>query len=250
MTPETAFVLNTFSLLLWGALVMWMCAGFTMLESGSVRSKNASVICMKNVGAYATTAIVFYVVGYNLMYTGVGQGGWIGSPTLLYGATGPSGHCSAATPRRPRRSWATAGPRWPTGCFRWSSWVRSPRSCGDARRAGQATLVPAVHRHTGGIHLSRDRVLDLGRRLAGRDGVPGSGGFDGRPLDGRLGRARRRSGGGFPAGQIPARRDGQADAAEQRTHGDSRRLHRLAGVSRVQRRLPRRTDWGPRMRSR
>ena len=88
MTPETAFVLNTFSLLLWGALVMWMCAGFTMLEAGSVRSKNASVICLKNIGAYATTAIVFYVVGYNLMFVGVDEGGWIGSPALLHGATG------------------------------------------------------------------------------------------------------------------------------------------------------------------
>ena len=42
---ESQFVLNTFSFLIWGALVMWMCAGFTMLESGSVRTKNASVIC-------------------------------------------------------------------------------------------------------------------------------------------------------------------------------------------------------------
>ena len=87
MTPETAFILNTFSLLLWGALVMWMCAGFTMLESGSVRSTSASVICLKNIGAYATTAIVFYVVGYNLMYAGVDQSGWIGTPILLYGST-------------------------------------------------------------------------------------------------------------------------------------------------------------------
>ena len=87
MTPETAFVLNTFSLLLWGALVMWMCAGFTMLESGSVRSTSASVICLKNIGAYATTAIAFYAVGYNLMYAGVDQSGWIGTPILLYGST-------------------------------------------------------------------------------------------------------------------------------------------------------------------
>ena len=36
---ETKFVFNTFSFLIWGALVMWMCAGFTMLESGSVRTK-------------------------------------------------------------------------------------------------------------------------------------------------------------------------------------------------------------------
>ena len=44
VSGETQFILNTFSFLIWGALVMWMCAGFTMLESGSVRTKNASVI--------------------------------------------------------------------------------------------------------------------------------------------------------------------------------------------------------------
>ena len=47
---ELQFIFNTFSFLLWGALVMWMAAGFTMLESGSVRTKNASVICLKNIG--------------------------------------------------------------------------------------------------------------------------------------------------------------------------------------------------------
>ena len=50
---ETAFVFNTFSFLVWGALVMWMCAGFTMLEAGSVRTKNASMICLKNIGLYS-----------------------------------------------------------------------------------------------------------------------------------------------------------------------------------------------------
>ena len=44
---ELQFILNTFSFLIWGALVMWMCAGFTMLESGSVRTKNASMICLR-----------------------------------------------------------------------------------------------------------------------------------------------------------------------------------------------------------
>ena len=47
---ETQFVLNTFAFLIWGALVMWICAGFTMLEAGSVRTKNASMICLKNIG--------------------------------------------------------------------------------------------------------------------------------------------------------------------------------------------------------
>ena len=80
---ETAFVLNTFSFLVWGALVMWMCAGFTMLESGSVRSKNASVICLKNIGLYAIAGITYYVVGYGLMYTDVGS--FIGRLDWFYG---------------------------------------------------------------------------------------------------------------------------------------------------------------------
>ncbi|MYA59024.1 MAG: hypothetical protein F4X40_00495 [Chloroflexi bacterium] len=58
---ETLFVLNTFSFLIWGALVMWMCAGFTMLEAGSVRTKNASMICMKNIGIYSIAGLAFYL---------------------------------------------------------------------------------------------------------------------------------------------------------------------------------------------
>lgn len=80
---DLSFVLNTFSFLIWGALVMWMCAGFTMLESGSVRTKNASVICLKNVGLYSIAGLAFYLIGYNLMYIDVGD--WIGSFTPFYG---------------------------------------------------------------------------------------------------------------------------------------------------------------------
>ena len=80
---EMQFVLNTFSFLVWGALVMWMCAGFTMLESGSVRTKNASMICMKNIGIYSIAGLAFYFIGYNLMYVEVGD--FIGSVKLLYG---------------------------------------------------------------------------------------------------------------------------------------------------------------------
>ena len=69
---ETAFVLNTFAFLIWGALVMWMCAGFTMLESGSVRTKNASMICLKNIGIYSIAGLAYFVIGYNLMYVDVG----------------------------------------------------------------------------------------------------------------------------------------------------------------------------------
>ena len=80
---ESAFVFNTLSFLVWGALVMWMCAGFTMLESGSVRSKNASVICLKNVGLYSIAGISYFVLGYGLMYTDVGS--LIGSLDWFYG---------------------------------------------------------------------------------------------------------------------------------------------------------------------
>ena len=62
---------------------MWMCAGFTMLESGSVRTKNASVICLKNIGLYAIAGLAYYAVGYNLMYVDVAS--WIGSFTFFYG---------------------------------------------------------------------------------------------------------------------------------------------------------------------
>ncbi len=84
LDSETQFVLNSFSFLVWGALVMWMCAGFTMLEAGSVRTKNASVICLKNIGLYSIAGLMFYLVGYNIMYVDVEAGGWFGSLALLY----------------------------------------------------------------------------------------------------------------------------------------------------------------------
>lgn len=83
---ETLFVFNTFSFLIWGALVMWMCAGFTMLESGSVRTKNASMICLKNIGLYSIAGLAYYFIGYNLMYVEVGS--VIGSFKFLYGPSG------------------------------------------------------------------------------------------------------------------------------------------------------------------
>ena len=81
---ETQFVLNTFAFLAWGALVMWMSAGFTMLESGSVRTKNASMICLKNIGLYSIAGLAYFVIGYNLMYGDL-IGNFIGWAGLLYG---------------------------------------------------------------------------------------------------------------------------------------------------------------------
>lgn len=75
---EMSYILNTFSFLVMGVLVMWMAAGFGMLESGLVRSKNVATICLKNISLFGIAGILFYLIGYNLMYAGV-DGGWIGS---------------------------------------------------------------------------------------------------------------------------------------------------------------------------
>jgi ammonium transporter, Amt family len=75
---EVAYIFNTFSFLISGVLVMWMAAGFAMLEAGLVRSKNVATICLKNIALYSVAGILYYLVGYNLMYSGV-DGGWIGS---------------------------------------------------------------------------------------------------------------------------------------------------------------------------
>ena len=78
VTPEVGFVLNTLLFLMGGFLVMWMAAGFCMLESGLVTSKSVSVICAKNIGLYSIAGIMFWAVGYNLAY-GIPEGGFIGN---------------------------------------------------------------------------------------------------------------------------------------------------------------------------
>ncbi len=75
---EMSYILNTFSFLVMGILVMWMAAGFGMLESGLVRSKNVATICLKNISLFGIAGILYYLVGYNLMYAGV-DGGFMGS---------------------------------------------------------------------------------------------------------------------------------------------------------------------------
>jgi Amt family ammonium transporter len=65
---ELAYALDTFYFLVMGALVMWMAAGFTMLEAGLVRAKNTAEILTKNVGLYSIACIMFMLVGYTIMY--------------------------------------------------------------------------------------------------------------------------------------------------------------------------------------
>ena len=65
---ELSYAVDTFYFLVCGALVMWMAAGFTMLEAGLVRAKNTAEILTKNVGLYSIACIMYMLVGYKLMY--------------------------------------------------------------------------------------------------------------------------------------------------------------------------------------
>ncbi|MCH4293029.1 ammonium transporter [Shewanella sp. 3B26] len=83
---ELRFALDTFYFLISGALVMWMAAGFAMLEAGLVRSKNTTEILTKNVCLYSIACITYLIVGYNIMYVDNPEGGWLPSFGALIGS--------------------------------------------------------------------------------------------------------------------------------------------------------------------
>jgi len=69
---ELSYALDTFYFLVTGTLVMWMAAGFSMLEAGLVRAKNTAEILTKNISLYAVACIMYMLVGYGIMYPGDG----------------------------------------------------------------------------------------------------------------------------------------------------------------------------------
>ena len=90
VSAGTAYILNTLLFLIGGFLVMWMAAGFAMLEAGLVRSKNTSVQCIKNIGLYSIAGLMFWVIGYNIAYPGFEDGalglfGMAGGPYTMQG---------------------------------------------------------------------------------------------------------------------------------------------------------------------
>ncbi len=79
---ELQYAIDTFYFLICGALVMWMAAGFAMLETGLVRAKSTTEILTKNVGLFAIACIMYLVCGYEIMY----GGGWfLSSVTTVKG---------------------------------------------------------------------------------------------------------------------------------------------------------------------
>ena len=84
---HTSYSLSTRLFLMGGDRVFWMAAGFAMLEAGLVRSKNVTMQLTKNIALFSLAAIMYWLVGFNLMYPGDGWsiGGWLGAfaPTSL-----------------------------------------------------------------------------------------------------------------------------------------------------------------------
>ena len=91
-----SYALDTFYFLVMGALVMWMAAGFTMLESGLVRSKNTAEILTKNVGLYSIACIMYMLCGYSIMYPGGDfQGGYFNALANISILTGSDNDAAA-----------------------------------------------------------------------------------------------------------------------------------------------------------
>ncbi|ATG75159.1 ammonium transporter [Zobellella denitrificans] len=83
---EMKFALDTFYFLMSGVLVMWMAAGFAMLEAGLVRAKNTTEILTKNILLFAIACTMYLLVGYHIMYVDNAEGGWLPSLGGLIGS--------------------------------------------------------------------------------------------------------------------------------------------------------------------
>ncbi|MGP9798424.1 ammonium transporter [Halomonas sp. 86] len=81
---DLSYALDTFYFLICGVLVMWMAAGFSMLEAGMVRAKNTAEILTKNIALFAIACTMYLLVGYHLMYSS-GEGGFLPSLGFLLG---------------------------------------------------------------------------------------------------------------------------------------------------------------------
>jgi Amt family ammonium transporter len=93
---ELSYAVDTFYFLVTGALVMWMAAGFTMLEAGLVRAKNTAEILTKNVGLYAIACITYMLCGYSIMYPDAYEGGVFQSLSSIgSGLIGNTDHSAA-----------------------------------------------------------------------------------------------------------------------------------------------------------
>ena len=103
---ELSYAVDTFYLLVTGALVMWMAAGFTMLEAGLVRAKNTAEILTKNIGLYSVACIMYMLCGYAIMYPDAHAGGVFQSLLSVgRGLVGNTDHSNVKIGKAGRRRW-------------------------------------------------------------------------------------------------------------------------------------------------
>jgi Amt family ammonium transporter len=96
---ELQYAIDTFYFLICGALVMWMAAGFAMLESGLVRAKNTNEILTKNISLFAIACTMYMICGYDFMY----GGGWFLSGVETTGGIDVAAALAASAERLRRR---------------------------------------------------------------------------------------------------------------------------------------------------
>ena len=98
------YIMTTLLFMMGGFLVFFMAAGFAMLEGGLVRSKNVAMQMTKNIALYSFAAIMYWLIGFNLMYPGDGwiMAGWVG-PFFSTTVLDPVGVDAADGRHRPRR---------------------------------------------------------------------------------------------------------------------------------------------------
>jgi hypothetical protein len=223
-----------------------MAAGFAMLESGLVRTKNTATICLKNIALYSVAGIMYYLVGYNLMYTDVGS--YIGSFSFLYNTSAAELALLGADEATPEQiDAAVAG-----GYSVMSDWFFQMVFVATAASIVSGTLAERIKLWpflifvvvlTGFIYPIQGSWTWGGGWLS-KWASPTS---PARPSSTRSAAGRhwcRRDHPRRPQGQVRPRRLGAPDAGLQPAARHARHLHPLARLVRLQRRLAARHGHG------
>ena len=138
---ELSYALDTFYFLIMGAFVMWMAAGFAMLEAGLVRSKNTTEILLKNVALFAVACTMYLIVGYYLMYGGgLFLAGIDGGETLVEDAL-------AASNRADRRIEVEVRPGGPAALVTRKGLTRAVTEGPDSTSLLPAARASLIRRH-------------------------------------------------------------------------------------------------------
>ena len=219
---------------------MWMAAGFAMLESGLVRTKNTATICLKNIALYSIAGIMYYLVGYNLMYTDVS--GYIGS---LAGAFYNPSDAELALLNADEATDEMVAAVVDNGYSVQSDWFFQMVFVATAASIVSGTVAERIKVWpflifvvvlTGVIYPIQGSWTWGGGWLSG-DGLLRLRRLDHRALGGRLGRAGGRHHPRRAQGQVRPRRQGQRHAGRQPAAGHAGHLHPVARLVRLQRRL-------------